>query len=287
MLGVDSTSIRRKGDRTWLGLWRRADDAAALALTRGLRVEASVGDRPNEPAVARATLDAARRHQASALVVSSSMPIRDLEWFSTAAPVSITAAGRHPDPVVLANRGANGIDGVLATAAGVALATGALGAIRGGEAEASAVWLLIGDLALLHDSNALLSLTRRPLRLRLVVVDNGGGGIFSFLPQARLVDPDRFEQLFGTAQAIDLVALLNVHGLDTAQVFSLDRLEAALDELAGSRASVAALVVRCLDRAANVAVHARLEALVARALESLSAAAPDPSAGDDALKALG
>ena len=115
------------------------------------------------------------------LVVSSSMPVRDLEAF--AAP--------RPGLRVLANRGANGIDGVTSTAVGAAL-TGAPTA------------LLIGDVAFLHDTNGLLGLAGRGVNLVVVVIDNDGGGIFSFLPQHELVARERFEQLFGTPR-VDLV----------------------------------------------------------------------------------
>src|SRR3546814_16340475 len=90
------------------------------------------------------------------------MPIRDVESFvEPGRPIAVHA-----------NRGANGIDGVVSTAVGVAVASGAPTA------------LLIGDVAFLHDSNGLLGLSARDLDLVVVVVDNDGGGIFSFLPQA-------------------------------------------------------------------------------------------------------
>ncbi len=98
------------------------------------------------------------------LVVASSMPVRDLEWFGGAR------ARAH------ANRGANGIDGVVSTALGRAL-TG----------RTTVVW--VGDIAFVHDSNALVALTERDVDLRIVVADNDGGGIFSFLPQAAELPP--------------------------------------------------------------------------------------------------
>lgn len=190
-------------------------------------------------------------------MVSSSMPVRDLEWF---AP-RLGQLHAAPAPLVLANRGANGIDGVVATAAGAALASGS-----------QEVWLLIGDLALLHDAGTLLGLVRRPLRLRIVVADNRGGGIFSFLPQAQLVEPERFELLFGTPMPLDPADLLALHGVDCRVLATAEgdaaggTIDAALEQLAASAAPVAALVVRCPDRAVNVAVHAGIGVAVARAL---------------------
>ena len=127
------------------------------------------------------------------LTVASSMPVRDLEWFG----------GRSA--VAYANRGANGIDGVVSTALGRAL-------------DGATSVVLLGDLAFVHDSNALLHLTARNADLRVVVVDNDGGGIFSFLPQATALEHERFEQLFGTPLGVDVLALAAAHGLPTATV---------------------------------------------------------------------
>ncbi|MFN0027794.1 MAG: 2-succinyl-5-enolpyruvyl-6-hydroxy-3-cyclohexene-1-carboxylic-acid synthase [Acidimicrobiales bacterium] len=260
----------------WLRRWRGADDlveqalVAALgegtppggdAVLAGAGPVGGSGDHPalaglSEPALARAVYRAAHG-QGAALVVSSSMPVRDLEWF---AP-RLGQLHAAPAPLVLANRGANGIDGVVATAAGAALASGS-----------QEVWLLIGDLALLHDAGTLLGLVRRPLRLRIVVADNRGGGIFSFLPQAQLVEPERFELLFGTPMPLDPADLLALHGVDCRVLATAEgdaaggTIDAALEQLAASAAPVAALVVRCPDRAVNVAVHAGIGVAVARAL---------------------
>jgi len=221
--------------RRWLGAWRAADDSAEAAL------EDALLDRPeaSEPATARALLRAAR--PGDAVVASSSMPVRDLEWYGP----------RRADVAVLANRGANGIDGVVSTALGVAL---------GGPA----TWLLIGDLALLHDANGLLGCHERPLRLRLVVADNGGGGIFSFLPQAQALPGDDFERFFGTPQAVDVAALLALHGIPATEATTAAEVDQGLADLAGSTQPVSALVVRT-ERAANVTEHERLNAAMAAA----------------------
>jgi 2-succinyl-5-enolpyruvyl-6-hydroxy-3-cyclohexene-1-carboxylate synthase len=175
-----------------------------------------------------------------ALVVSSSMPVRDVEWY----------APRRAGLRVLANRGANGIDGVVSTAVGVALTSRPLPA-----------WLLIGDLALLHDRNGLLGAARRSLRLRLVVVDNDGGGIFSFLPQATAVGTDTFERF------VDLGAMLAVEGIEARSVCDRPGLDVGLAWLADTDAPVAALVVRT-NRAANVAAHDVLHQRIVEGVES-------------------
>jgi 2-succinyl-5-enolpyruvyl-6-hydroxy-3-cyclohexene-1-carboxylate synthase len=175
----------------------------------------------------------------STVVVSSSMPVRDVEWYS--AP--------RDGVRVLANRGANGIDGVLSTAVGVALAGGPTTA-------------LVGDLAFLHDVNGLLGVTGRDVELTIVVVDNDGGGIFSFLPQAEALDRARYERLFGTPHGLDLLPIARAHGIDAYEVMSAEELADGLDH---RRPAPRVLVVRT-DRRANVAVHHELHAAVAAAL---------------------
>lgn len=222
----------------WLERWRAADDRAAAAIAATLVDPGAAG----EPGTARAVWAAAG--QDDVVVVSSSMPVRDLEWF---------AARRPAPPRVVANRGANGIDGVISTAVGVALATPAT------------TWLLIGDLATLHDTTGLQQASGRAVRLRIVVVDNDGGGIFSFLAQRSTVDVSAFERIFGTPHGMDLAALLTVHGVE---VVAWDGdVDASIAALAASVAPVAAVVVPG-DRADNVARHERLNAAIAAAVAS-------------------
>ncbi len=217
---------------TWAARWARAEQRAQRAID-----EALAGfDDPTDPAIARTVIRAAPR--GAHLVVSSSMPVRDVEWFG---------AGRG-DITVHSNRGANGIDGVLATATGVALATG------------DPVVVLIGDLAFLHDASSLTGLAERGADVRIVVVDNDGGAIFSFLPQATAVAPKVFELLYGTPHGTDLLALAAAHGLRTAEA-------ASLDDVVGALCAPGPSVTRCrTDRHTNVDVHARINAAVVRAL---------------------
>jgi 2-succinyl-5-enolpyruvyl-6-hydroxy-3-cyclohexene-1-carboxylate synthase len=218
------------------GAWRRRWDELGQAAAAA--VEAALADGPvSEPAIVRAVPSALP--EGACLVVSSSMPIRDLEWFGQpGAPVT-----------VFANRGANGIDGVVSTAVGVAAAA------------AVPTALLIGDLAFVHDSNGLLGAITRADRLVVVVVDNDGGGIFSFLPQAATVGPDRFEQLYGTPHGLDLVALARAYGVHASTTEDVEADVAT----ALSAGGVHVLVARS-DRADAVQVHARLHAAVAGAV---------------------
>ena len=217
----------------WLAAWREADDAVQAVL------DDELSGALDDPTVARTVLGALP--DGSDLVVASSMPVRDVEWFGG------TTGGR-----VLANRGANGIDGVVSTAVGVALA-------------GRPTVALVGDLAFLHDTNALLGAAVRDLSLTVVVVDNDGGAIFSFLPQASAMEPGEFERLFGTPHGLDLVAVAAAHGVDAAPVESVADLAAVV---ASPERGIRVRVVRT-DRQANVAVHQRLYDRVAEALADL------------------
>jgi 2-succinyl-5-enolpyruvyl-6-hydroxy-3-cyclohexene-1-carboxylate synthase len=225
-------------DPAWAQAWRTADAA----------VEASFGallDGPGpvtEPGVARSV--AASVPDGGALVVSSSMPVRDVEWFATS----------RDGLTVHANRGANGIDGVVSTAVGVA-------------ASGTPTALLIGDVAFLHDTNGLLGLGSRDVDLVIVVVDNDGGGIFSFLPQATSLDPARFDQLFGTPHGVDLASLAVAHGLALGTV---DDAAAVGPAVASALADGGVHVLRVVtDRTANVEIHDRLNAAAAEAVAAL------------------
>jgi 2-succinyl-5-enolpyruvyl-6-hydroxy-3-cyclohexene-1-carboxylate synthase len=199
-----------------------------------------------EPAVARAVVRALPED--ARLVVSSSMPIRDVERYARAP------AGRPRRAVTVhANRGANGIDGVVSTAVGVAAGAGAPTA------------LLIGDVAFLHDSNGLLGAAGRGIDLVCVVVDNDGGGIFSFLPQARALASDRFETLFGTPHGLDLAALASAYGVPARRLAPGEGVAAAV-AAAVSEGGVHVLVVST-DREANVEVHRRIDEAVATAVD--------------------
>jgi 2-succinyl-5-enolpyruvyl-6-hydroxy-3-cyclohexene-1-carboxylate synthase len=222
----------------WLQRWTAASNAAATALESALAREST----PNEPAIARDVV--AALPDGAGLVVASSMPIRDVERY--AAPRS--------GVTVLANRGANGIDGTVATAVGVAIGSAAPTA------------LLIGDIAFLHDSNGLLRAADRGIDLVCVVVDNDGGGIFSFLPQARALPTERFETLFGTPHGLDLVALAAAYGVDARALERGDEIGAAVAE-AAAKGGVHVLVART-DRAANTEVHRRIDEAVAAAVDA-------------------
>ncbi len=219
---------------SWLASWRTADAAAAAA------IDAALGDGAlSEPLVARTV--AAALPAAATLFVASSMPVRDLETF---------AAVREDAPRVLCNRGANGIDGTIASALGVA-ATGA------------PTTLLIGDVALAYDHSALLALRRDGgTSLTIVLVDNGGGGIFDFLPVGGPAQADVFERHVATPTGLEPERLAALYGLAHTPVFTAAELRAAL---AAPAPGLRLLHVRT-DRAENVTLHRRIWDAVSAAL---------------------
>jgi 2-succinyl-5-enolpyruvyl-6-hydroxy-3-cyclohexene-1-carboxylate synthase len=171
------------------------------------------------------------------------MPIRDLEWFG--GPIDADA--------VHANRGANGIDGVVSTAVGIALGSG------------QPTFLLIGDIACIHDSNGLWDVARRKVDLKIVVTNNDGGAIFSFLPQAGLVGEEVFERIYGTPHGVSFSALAQAHGIDYCSVASMGELE-----IACSRTGPIIIEAR-FDRSLDVAQHEDINQLVTSAVENIKA----------------
>ncbi len=207
--------------------WRAADATAADAVERILASEPL-----NDPAVARALL--ASLPSGCALVAASSMAVRELEWFGA----------NRTDVSVYSNRGANGIDGTIATAIGIA-STGVPTAC------------LVGDVAFLHDSTALIGLARRSLDLTIVVLDNDGGGIFGFLPQHDLVPSEQFELLFGTPHGTDLSGLAAAHHLAVAD---WPATAAGLADLVPDGVKV---FIARTDREASLDLHHRLNVALA------------------------
>ena len=234
----------------WGERWREADTAAASALDALLDAE----DAPSEPRVARDLAE--NLPDGSTLVVASSMPIRDLDL------VMRPREGLR----FVANRGASGIDGFVSTALGVALSSqgdGPGGADRTGSGPTVA---LTGDLSLLHDANGfLLSPSADHLDVTFVVVDNDGGGIFSFLPQAGF--PGSFERVFGTPHGRDLARLAALHDLTYVEVSRAEDLTPAVD--AAIAAGGIQIVHVRTDRASNVALHRRMTEAVHAALDEL------------------
>lgn len=239
--GSPRATAREASSSLWASRWSLAESVAQEAIEAALAREGEL----SEPGIARTVLEVAP--PGGTVVASSSMPVRDVECW-----------GRPRGGLrVAANRGANGIDGVLSTALGLA-ASG----------HAGSVTALLGDLAFLYDAGALLGAASTGVDLDVIVVDNDGGGIFNFLPQAAGQPPQRFERLWGTPHGADLVAVTRGHGVAVEEVPDLARLASAVAE--GGQGKGFRVFVAKTDRATNVAVHRRLHAAVEAAVMGLA-----------------
>ncbi len=249
-------------DPDWLASWRSADELAAEAV---LGVLAASGC--SEPSVA--TELGVLLPEEATLFVASSMPVRDIESFW---PV-------RPDPPrVLCNRGANGIDGTVSSAFGAAAASH------------DPVVLLIGDVALAYDLSALLSARRLDLKLTIVLINNEGGGIFDFLPvakvkmaqgstggQSRLGDSlgdqsgemtpqDIYTRHIATPTGLDFAQAATLYGLSHERVADVAGFRAALEQALAARDS--GIIEVRTTRDANVELHRQVWNAVAGALSS-------------------
>jgi 2-succinyl-5-enolpyruvyl-6-hydroxy-3-cyclohexene-1-carboxylate synthase len=220
----------------WAAAWLGAATAAGAAIEEQL---ASLAE-PTEPGAHRALADLYA--EGDLVYTASSMPIRDQEAFLPARPARVR---------FLCNRGANGIDGLISSGLGAAAAGG------------QPTWIVTGDLGLFHDMNGLAVLREVETPVRIVVLNNDGGGIFEFLPQAGQIEREEFEALFGTALGLDLERVAAVHDVPYARIAALDELEAVARAEAG-------LVEVPIDRRANVELHRRI---AERAAEAVGAAA--------------
>jgi 2-succinyl-5-enolpyruvyl-6-hydroxy-3-cyclohexene-1-carboxylate synthase len=261
LVSEDGQRARADTDGGWLRSWRGADERAAQAILGVL------GDELSEPAVA-AQLGVLLPAQAT-LFVASSMPVRDIETFW---PV------RADPPRVLCNRGANGIDGTVSSAFGAA-AHGP-----------GPVVLLIGDVALAYDIGGLLAASRLALKLTIVLLDNGGGGIFDFLPVsdasfARAPDgaadqpqaPDRLSETrddtdiytrhIATPTGLDFAHAATLYGLAYERVDTLAALRSALERTLAPDAGSTLVHVKS-ERTSNVELHRRVWRAVSAELSS-------------------
>lgn len=244
--GDEHPAAELAADPDWLASWRAADGRASEAINALLAKEPI-----SEPAVA-AELGALLPAEAT-LFVASSMPVRDIETFW---PV------RQDPPRVLCNRGANGIDGTVSSAFGVAAAADA------------PVVLLIGDVALAHDIGGLIAARRLDLKLTIVLLDNGGGGIFDFLPIARAEsarvadrvspDEDLYTRHVATPTGLDFAQAAALYGLRHERVGDVPAFRAALERALDEPGS--AIVEVRTDRDANTRLHGAVWEAVANSL---------------------
>jgi len=233
-----AAAVRLAGARPastgWLASWLAADAAACAAASAILDAD----DAPSEPRLARDL--AAGLPDGALLWAASSLPIRDLDQ-QMAPRAGVT---------VLASRGASGIDGLISSASGAALAHQRAG---GGPAVA-----LLGDLAFLHDAPGLFAGPEEPRPdLLLVVVNNDGGGIFSLLEQAAFPAP--FERVFGTPHGGALGQVAAAAGIPAVTLERASGLAGALKGEELPRTGIRMVEVRT-SRADGTALRGRLQA---------------------------
>jgi len=165
----------------WLRRWREIAEKTRAVITAQINSYA-------EPFEGRVFSELAEcLPDGATLFASSSMPVRDLDTFFTGSARRLR---------FLANRGANGIDGVISSALGASVA--------------GPLALVIGDMAFYHDMNGLLAAKLHGLNAVIVLINNDGGGIFSFLPQA--AHPQHFEQLFGAPHGLNFAPAAEMYG---------------------------------------------------------------------------
>lgn len=217
-----AADVEMSFDRRWLEKWQAINQVAkkhlinaskAESITEGEAVKRLMELIPNE----------------SSLYVGNSMAVRDLDTFFMTTPKQLS---------ILANRGANGIDGMVSSGLGAA-ATG------------QPLTLLLGDLSFFHDMNGLLAAKHYQINITIVLINNDGGGIFSFLPQQQ--QPDKFEQLFGTPHGIDFSRVIDMYDGSHQVVTNEQDLDDAL--LASYQHTGLSVVEVKTDRTSNMEWH--------------------------------
>lgn len=195
---IENVQVRSNIEPNYVAMWQNAEEVASSEVERysswsndeGMYVQKLLELIP----------------AGSDVFVSSSMPVRDIDTF-------LLKTGK--DLRIIANRGANGIDGVISTAFGYSAAN-----------PERPTYLLIGDLAFLHDSNAFVLTRYQQLQLQVIVMNNDGGGIFSYLPQAKV--EEHYEELFGTPTSLTFEQLAAMYDISYEAVRQADTFEKAL-----------------------------------------------------------
>lgn len=223
-------------DTHYLNTWRKSEEIAMKHVLSYLEHE------EDEGAMVRTIIE--QLPDESDLFVSSSMPIRDIDTFLMPT---------EKDIQIIANRGANGIDGVVSTALGYS----------SGRAGRNS-YLLIGDLAFLHDINGLIATRYQPCELTIIVFNNDGGGIFSYLSQATV--KEYYEDLFGTPTALQFEQIAKMYDMEYIKVNKLSEMKSILNRQSGNSLK---LIEAFTNRQENVISHRKLWSDINKELEAL------------------
>ncbi len=228
-------SSQREGPTLWLRAWQTAEQTARTTIQAHLLAQETISE-PGLFARLGTWLPNGTR-----LFVGNSMPVRDCDTF---------LAPRSTPLYVIGNRGANGIDGLVSTALGLAAG------------DATPLVMVLGDLSLIHDTNGLIAARLHRLNAIILLINNDGGGIFSFLPQAS--ETDQFELLFGTPHGTDFAPLAALHGAQYTLASDWATVHAALQTSFTGGLHLIEIRTR---RDQNVRDHRTIWPLVSAALE--------------------
>ncbi|WP_203361404.1 2-succinyl-5-enolpyruvyl-6-hydroxy-3-cyclohexene-1-carboxylic-acid synthase [Bacillus sp. REN10] len=233
-----SHAVKKNETKTaWLMTWMQMNE-----LAKGKMKEVQQHDELDEGKLFHQILQ--HVPDGSSLFVGNSMPIRDLDSFFFAQSKNIR---------LYANRGANGIDGLVSSALGAAVVHPPL-------------YLVLGDLSFFHDLNGLLAAKLNGIKMTVIVINNNGGGIFSYLPQA--AEPKHFEQLFGTPADLDFTHAAKLYGGGYFKVTEIDQLHEAMK--AAEEADGLFIIEAVTDRQKNVVAHRKLWENVSREISERS-----------------
>ncbi len=235
-------SSQREGPTLWLRAWQTAEQTARTTIQAHLLAQETISE-PGLFARLGTWLP-----NGTTLFVGNSMPVRDCDTF---------LAPRSTPLYVIGNRGANGIDGLVSTALGLAAG------------DATPLVMALGDLSLIHDTNGLIAARLHRLNATILLINNDGGGIFSFLPQAS--ETDQFELLFGTPHGTDFAPLAALHGAQYTLASDWATVHASLQT---SFAGGLHLIEIRTRRDQNVRDHRTIWPLVSAALERVGVIQP-------------
>lgn len=227
-----SKIIQTRNHSSWLMNWLEMNQIAKNVIEHQLQTETKLDEGKAVRELSRWIPDD------STIFVGNSMPIRDMDTFFHTNNKNIR---------IMANRGANGIDGVVSTALGSSVHTGPL-------------YLLIGDLSFYHDMNGLLAAKIYDLNINIILMNNDGGGIFSYLPQVK--EPKHFEVLFGTPTGLNFEHAIKLYQGQYTKINDWESFQVALmDEASYKGLNVIEIPT---DRAENTASHRRIWEQVSR-----------------------
>ena len=235
-------SSQREGLTLWLRAWQTAEQTARTTIQAHLLAQETISE-PGLFARLGTWLP-----NGTTLFVGNSMPVRDCDTF---------LAPRSTPLYVIGNRGANGIDGLVSTALGLAAG------------DATPLVMALGDLSLIHDTNGLIAARLHRLNATIFLINNDGGGIFSFLPQAS--ETDQFELLFGTPHGTDFAPLAALYGAQYTLASDWATVHTALQN---SFAGGLHLIEIRTRRDQNVRDHRTIWPLVSAALERVGVIQP-------------